>query len=135
MSAGWGVEAAETGQVRFTRKSDGSLRILWQAEEERSLSHNLVNGCIDRRASQRVEIERNDGVAIRELLHIFAGRVEPVKVVQVRHGREERRCGALLESHDDTSLAGAFNFVALHNRTGTAKSVAKHFLVDLQRVR
>ena len=136
-------------------------RVLWQAKQERRLPHDLVDRRLDRWAStgeaasgvdvmslsghderstarfnslERIQVQRNDCVAIAELLDVLPGAEQAVEVVEVAQGAEERRDFALLVADDDSSFTSAFDFVAFDDGSRSLEGVRHDLLVDVQRV-
>ena len=62
------------------------------------------------RSRKGVQVDADDGDAVRELLDVLAGGVEGVEVVQVGQCAEELARAAGLVADDEAALPAAFDF-------------------------
>lgn len=113
-------------------------RVVGKTVEEGCLTDNLVDRVLYRRSTRvghRVEVDRDDGDTVRELLDILARRVEAVEVVQVGQGREVLVGAALLVGNDNTLLARVLHLKALDDGAVALLALVHDLLVQLEGVR
>ncbi|KAI3480571.1 hypothetical protein L1887_57291 [Cichorium endivia] len=105
--------------------------------DEGGLLHDLVDRVLDGRAvgsGERVEVDRDDGDVVGELLDVLARREEAVEVVEVREGAEEAVGGAHSVADDDPALAAALDLEHFDDGALAAEDLVHDALVDVERV-
>jgi len=80
------------------------------------------------RVRERVEVERND--AVRELLNVFASRVQRIEMIEVGQCTKEMGGAIHLESNNEPPLACSFNFENLDQRPIPVLNTPDDILVD-----
>jgi hypothetical protein len=140
---------------------DREERVVGQTVQQRGLLDDLVDRVLDGRRSRvgdRVEVHRDDGDPVRELLDVLSGRaagihmsisivpspqtsrtsehdsLETVKVVQIRQGRKELLGPAHLVTDDDPPLPTLLDLEQLDHGPTPLPDLVHNMLIDLERL-
>ncbi len=123
--------------MRVLSKSGLEERVVRQHVDERGLLHDLVDRVLDGwavRAGKGVEVDRDDGDVVGELLDVLPRREEAVEVVEIREGAEEAVGGAHAISNDDPALSAALDLEHFDDWALSAQDLVHDALVDVERV-
>ena len=94
--------------------------VVGETVQERRLLHDLEDGVLNWgriRSRKGVQVDADDGDAVRELLDILARGVERVEVVQVRKRAEELGRAARLVADNETPFAAALDLENLETQS------------------
>lgn len=116
--------------------------VLGDTVQQRDLANDVADGGINRRelgvglgsASSGLQVDRDDGDAVGELLDVLPGAGDTVVMVQITQGAEKAHGSALAERNNQTLLLGSLNVKGLNNGTCACNSHLNDVLVDLHRV-
>lgn len=116
--------------------------VLWDTVQQRDLANDVADRRLNRRvfgaglegASCRLQVDRDDGDAVGELLNVFPGAGDAVVMVQITQGAEKAHGSTLAERNNQTLLLGSLNVKGLNNGTCAGHSHLNDVLVDLHGV-
>ena len=116
--------------------------VLRDTVQERDLANNVADGGIHRRvlgvglggANSGLQVDRDDGDAVGELLDVLPGAGDTVVMVEITQGAEKAHGSALAERNNQTLLLGCLNVKDLDNGTCACNGHLDDVLVDMHRV-